>query len=448
MNPLAALVLVVLCVVILTAPRRWALLALLTGALYVTQYEAISLLGLNLFSARLLELMLLARVLTRREWSFFNLNAIDRAVLLLYVYATVVFLLRSKDGQAYQVGGAVDAFLVYFSCRALIGSPEDFRWLLRSFVLLLIPFVLAVAIERLKGHSPLAFVGWGSQEGTWMRDGKVRCFGSFRNPTLLGTIGVSFIPIFVGMAFRPEDRNRAALGIALCLTIVWAANSGGPVSGVAFGAFAWLFWKVRTKMRAVRWGIVAFISLAAILMKAPVWYLVAHVSEITGGDGWHRAFLMDVSFQNLGKWWLAGMPITDTISWFPYSLAATNGADITNQFVGFGITAGVGALALFILLLARAFSALGKALHAVRTASMQPDEDEFLLWGLGAMLAAHIINWLGITYFDQIYVFWFVQLAAISTLSDWYLKKTSEAGPETQEEETGSELQKQPVTAQ
>ena len=151
---------------------------------------------------------------------FFNLNAIDRAVLLLYVYATVVFLLRSKDGQAYQVGGAVDAFLVYFSCRALIGSPEDFRWLLRSFVLLLIPFVLAVAIERLKGHSPLAFVGWGSQEGTWMRDGKVRCFGSFRNPTLLGTIGVSFIPIFVGMAFRPEDRNRAALGIALCLTTV------------------------------------------------------------------------------------------------------------------------------------------------------------------------------------------------------------------------------------
>jgi len=193
-------------------------------------------------------------------------------------------------------------------------------------------------------------------------------------------------------------------------------------------------------MRVLRWGIVAFIALAAVLMKAPVWYLIAHVSAITGGDGWHRAHLMEACFNDLGKWWLAGMPLTETLDWFPYSLLANNGADITNAFVSFGIVAGVGALGLFILVLKRAFSALGMALQAVRDASPQPAEAEFFLWGMGCMLAAHVVNWVGITYFDQTYVFWFAQLAAISTLSDWFLKKPSEASWETEEEEAGSVL--------
>jgi hypothetical protein len=93
------------------------------------------------------------------------------------------------------------------------------------------------------------------------------------------------------------------------------------------------------------------------------------------------------------------------------------GADITNQYISFGVAAGLGAIALFILLLTRAFSNLGKALAAVRSSSHRPSEDEFLLWGLGVMLVIHIVDWFGITYFDQMYVIWFMQLATISSLS-------------------------------
>ena len=441
MNPISAIILVALCLMICGGSRRRALLVLFAGALYVPQSEGIHLLSLNLFSTRLLELALLARVISRREWSSFTLNAVDRAFLWLYIFSTVVFLLRSPDGQVFQVGVAVDAFIVYFCCRVLIDTPENFRWLLRSFVLLLIPFVLMVIIERARGDSPLAFIGWGSS-GAWLRDGKVRCFASFRHPSLLGTVGVGFIPILIGIAFNREDRRRAVLGIALCLIVVWATNSGGPISGVAFGCVAWLCWRFRRRMRAVRWGIVGFIAMAAILMKAPVWYLIARVSEFTGGDGWHRSYLMDVSFQHLGQWWFIGMPVDDTVDWFPYMLMATGGADITNEFISFGLTAGLGAVALFILVLTRAFTALGKALQAVRDASPQPADAEYLLWGLGAMLAAHIVNWFGITYFDQTYVLWFAQLAAISTLSDWYIKKSFEPASETEEEKTTPEMRK------
>jgi hypothetical protein len=202
-------------------------------------------------------------------------------------------------------------------------------------------------------------------------------------------------------------------------------------------------------MRTVRWGIVCFIVLAGMMMKAPIWYLVARVSQFTGGDGWHRSYLMDISYQHLSSWWLCGIPIEQTGDWFPYALEATGGADLTNQFISFGITAGLGAMALFIVLLKQAFSVLGNALRAVRAESFPSRDPELFLWGLGAMLAAHIVNWLGINYFDQTYFFWFAQLAAVSSLSEWYLKQASDIEEAAVEEKDGSEFEEAiPATAQ
>ena len=48
------------------------------------------------------------------------------------------------------------------------------------------------------------------------------------------------------------------------------------------------------------------------------------------------------------------------------------------------------------------------------------------------MLVVHIVNWFGITYWDQSYVIWFMQLAAVTGLSEACLKS-----PEVQLEETG-----------
>jgi hypothetical protein len=124
---------------------------------------------------------------------------------------------------------------------------------------------------------------------------------------------------------------------------------------------------------------------------------------------------MDVAFQNIHKWWFSGMPMIETADWFYYQV--NNTADITNQYLSFGLNAGLGAIVLFILVLKRAYSCLGDALAVVRLNSPKPSENEFLLWGFGALLATHIINWFGITYFDQIYVVWFMQLAAISSVS-------------------------------
>ena len=109
--------------------------------------------------------------------------------------------------------------------------------------------------------------------------------------------------------------------------------------------------------------------------------------------------------------------VDQTKDWFPYVIEITGGADITNNYLAFGLDAGLLAIALFIFLLIRAFRTLGQALAVVRSALPTANETEYFLWGLGCMLSVHISTWFGITYFDQIYVVWFMQLAAISSIS-------------------------------
>ncbi len=40
----------------------------------------------------------------------------------------------------------------------------------------------------------------------------------------------------------------------------------------------------------------------------------------------------------------------------------------------------------------------------------------------------HIVNWFGVCYFDQIYLVWFMQIAAVSSLSHAGAIKTDRVG--------------------
>jgi len=401
-------------------------MATIAGVLYLTQGQQLQIAGFNLYALRFVEIAGFIRVLSRREFSFSQVNALDRSFILLYFYMTIVFLLRSKDGQANQIGTMVDACFCYFTFRGLLGNSQDLNWFLRAFLILLLPYTLLVLYESLSGQNLFSYLGASAIDSSnWIRGGRVRCWGSFRHPSLLGTLGASFLPIYAGKWFAKTDRKTAALGVILCSIIVWTTNSGGPVSCVAIGIVGWALWVARNKMQLFRRTLVVMIIVIGFLMKAPIWYLPARVSSLTGGDGWHRSYLMNVAFENIDKWWFAGMSLGETAGWFPYDIGGTGGADITNLYLSFGMTAGVFAAILFIVLLTKAYKVLGRSLMLVRSNQEKSQEIEFLLWGMGVVLAVHIFNWLGITYFDQTAAIWFMQLAIISNLSEEITKQYS-----------------------
>lgn len=416
MNAISISILVILVAVVLFAPRRWAMLAMAAGTLYLTQGNAIEILGLNLFAVRFLEMASFARVMARREFTLSKLNEMDRPFIILYLYTTIAFVLRSDAGQAYQIGLVVDAILCYLIFRGLIEGMDDLRWFLSVFVILLIPYVALLVAEMHTGQNPFSMLG-GKVPTEMLRGDRLRCIGSFRHPSLLGSLGASLLPLYIGLSFSRPRRLYAVVGIIVSLAVVGFSNSGGPLTFAAFGVLGWSLWSFRERMREIRRVAVASIIALALVMKAPIWYLPTHITFLTGGDAWHRSYLIDVAVRHRHEWWLWGMAGSKTSDWFAYALATNAGADITNQFIAFGLSAGLMAIVLFIWLLIRAFRSLGKSLTAVRLASPMPCETEYLLWGLGVMLAGHIANFTAITYFDQFYVIWFMQLAWISTLT-------------------------------
>ena len=73
-----------------------------------------------------------------------------------------------------------------------------------------------------------------------------------------------------------------------------------------------------------------------------------------------------------------------------------------------------------------------------------------MLWGMGVMLTTHVTNFFGISYFDQSFFFWSLQLALISTLSQRILdtppeEKTAETSREDATMGEGAVIEYQPL---
>jgi hypothetical protein len=418
MNILGAFMLFGAAAIVLgSGSRRYALLAMVAGSIYVTEGQGINVAGFSIFSTRILEIAGLVRIVLRGELPLGHLNRIDKAVVIFNVFAVLVYCLRSSTNLANEIGMSLDWILAYFIFRSLLGGLEDLRWFLRSFVLLLLPYVFLVLLERHLGRSLWSSMGGLTASADWTRNGVLRCAGSFRHPSLMGSLGASFLALYLAMVWSNVDRPLACVGAALCLLLVWASNSGGPVNFAAVSILGWAFWKFRAKVKWIFRGLFCMLVLVALVMKAPIWFLLDRFSDITGGDGWHRAELIDQAVNHFGQWWFAGRDLVKTTSWFPYLLPDVDSADICNQFILIGLQAGVAAIALFIALLTFVFKSIASAFEKVRSNGTYPHHTEFYLWGLGVLLLGHISNWLGITYYDQFYVIWALQLAAMVSVS-------------------------------
>lgn len=416
MNPIGGIILLVLIGVVVGGSRRHALLAMLAGILYLTQGVQIQVGGVSMFATRFLCVAGILRIAARGELSLGVWTGIDRAFFILHGYTTAVFLLRSDDGQMFQVGLAVDAVLSYLIFRSLLRDFDDLRWLIRTSLLLLVPFFLVLVVERVARHNMFTIIGAREVTDNFSRGDRPRCFGTFGHPSLLGTLGASFLPLFVALRMV-GNRREATVGIFISLGVVFMSNSGGPLNAMAFGILGWCCWKWREGMRNLRWMLVISIAVIASIMESPIYYLPARLSSFTGGDGWHRSYLIEQFFGHWTEWILGGMPIRATASWFPYVIEGTGGADITNQFVKYGIDGGIGSMVLFTWLLKVTFSSIGEGLIRLRISPLPDLGAERLMWSIGVVIVVHLATWFGITYFDQTSLLWHLHLAAASTLS-------------------------------
>lgn len=427
MNILVVTILIILIFLILLADQKWAALAVIAGVIYLTQVD-ITIGGFNFTPIRFIEIAAALRVLMRREFSLSEFTTVDKYFLIFNVTYLLFFFVDAllhpiiKENLWYQIGYFVDGSLSYFIFRGLLKDPIIFRNFLKSVAYLIVPFTALITIEALSGKNLFTVMG-GVPSSPILRDGYYRCQGSFRISITAGSFGATLIPLFLYLTTK--ERLRGVIGTMSCLIIVIASHSSGPLMGLAGGLIAWFLWPWRKRMRVLRWLMAGAVILLNEIMKAPVWFIIARISDVIGGDGWHRANLIDKFIRHFNQWWIMGMPLEKTADW-----AATRmpwgAVDVTNQYVFIGLNGGLISLLLFILFLAKCYKSLGKSMSRIRTVRYGRRDDELLLWALGSVLFSHTLNLIAVTYWDQFFVVWCMTLAVIAGVSAYYLCELSD----------------------
>jgi hypothetical protein len=413
-SPVALVSLLVLGYLIWSLPRRYAVSPLLVMVGFMPMGQQLDVAGLHFYLFRILLVVGMVRIKVRGELSRFTWTRNDK-YFAWWVVVSVIFgtlVKPSTEMLVSRLGDAFNAVACYFFVRCVVVDLDDVIASVRTLACVCVPVAVLMFVERVTMHNPLSFFS-GVPEISAIRDGHVRSQGAFRHAILAGTFGATLFPLFVGLWFDKSRRRWVAgAGVVASLVIVGTAGSSGALMAVGGGVIGLALWKWRTKMRFVRRGTLLIIIALAMVMNAPVWYLFARVSDIVGGGGWHRAFVIDTAVAHFNEWWLFGT--TYTAHWGPGGeviAANPDMMDLTNQFVVEGVNGGVLKLALFIAVIVGCFKIVGRRVRE-EEGNLFPG---MLFWSMGASLFAHCLSFMSVPYFDQMIIIWFWLLAVISS---------------------------------
>jgi hypothetical protein len=404
---------VIFSIGVLFSTRRVAALGVMATVCYITIGHQFVVAGLNLTALRIVLMVGLVRIIIRGELRDLKLNRIDRLLIAFLSVVTLFATLRESKMEVliYQCGVSYNILLSYFLFRIFLNNCKNVDEFLHSLASLIAPLAIFMIVQSITGTNFLP--GSFDLPETYIRGGRIRCQGNFLGPITAGIFGATLMPMFVSILGNSDRHCTAIIGVLSAIAITYTSNSSGPLMAFLTGLMGLVFWQLRERMKMVRWGIVAALLCLIFIMEAPIWYLPAKIGGLTGGDGWHRSYLINQAIRFFPDWWLLGT--SETGHWMPYSMS-WGGADITNQYILAGIDGGLVGLILFVLIIIFCFKNIGMALRQSRT---KAPSKEFFFWCLGSVLFAHVVTFFSVTYFDQMGTVWWAFIGIISsTTSD------------------------------
>ena len=405
MSPLGLAAMVIAIVLILALRRKWVIVPFLFFAFLVPLGQQLTIGGFHLFAHRMVILCGCLRFLLKRSSTQSLLaggfTSIDKVFLVWALCRAAAFVLLYREGGAVvnQVGFLWDALGGYFLVRCLIRSADDIRRVAIAFVGVALIMAACMLYEHYKVQNVFALL-MGGRVAPNIRNGSIRCRGVFEQEIIASTFGGTLVPLFLWLWIGAKARATAFLGLIASLIITITASSSTGISAAAVGVGTLCLWPLRQHVRWMLWGLVAAILGLQIVMKSPVYFLLARVDFVGGSTGWDRANLIDQCVRHFSSWWLVGTADNDQWGFYTW--------DLCNQFVAEAVQGGLATLILFCALISRCFRKIGAARKIAGNRSQ-----EWLLWTGGCILCAHIAGFFGISYFDQMKYWWYLTLAMI-----------------------------------
>ena len=359
-----------------------------------------------------------AKITSHSEVFSGGITRLDTLVILFSIFTAVNSLLLWRDSGMLikQAGDLYTVFGIYFLMRHLIRDAGDVERAVRTLAYIALAVAAIMSYEQLTGHNPYALLGGAKAsyygEGL-LRQERQRSLAGFGHPLLAGTFGAILMPLFIGLWLKDKKNLKIAfLGVVGCTVIVWAAASSTPMLAYAAGLIALCMWPLRNLMRPIRWGIVVTLVSLHMVMKAPVWQLIARVDLIGGSSSDHRYQLVNQCIRHFQDWWLYGVKDTGVWGWGMW--------DTANQYVSVADSTGLLPLILFVAILVYGFRYMGTA----RRVWTETKNMSLYAWSLGAAMFANTVAFFGISYWDQTQVVWYTFLAILATT---FLAATAES---------------------
>lgn len=429
LNPIAILAFTFLSLFVVSFPRRQVLFPIFALICLMPMGQEFVVLNLHFPLFRVLLLLATIRVLMRGEYRDLAWTKVD-SIFVFWAFVAIPLGALADPSTALlgnRLGDTYNAALMYFVVRCAVRDRDDIWSNITSLAFLSLPLAALMLYEHSTGHNLLAVMG-GVPELTQMREGQLRCQGAFRHPLLAGAFGATQFPLFLALFLSGRGRPLLALfAMAASIVIVVTASSSGALLAFGCGLLGLCGWSLRFRMKGIRWTALLVLVALASVMNAPVWYLFARLSDVVGGGGWHRAWLVQQAVDHFNEWWLFGT--TYTAHWGPSGAVIAEDPkmmDITNHYIMEGVRGGMLRLTLFVAMLAVSFGSVGRF---VKTREVEGIRQNFVIWALGVSLFAHCVTFLSVNYFDQLILVLFWLLATIASISEPALHVRAETAP-------------------
>jgi len=405
LNPLVAVWLLIAIMLILTLPRRSVITCFLVSCLCIPVAQVVVVGGLHFTVLRILILAGLVRRVKDGQSSSGKFpggfNGLDQVVVLWTVSALIILSLQWMDTQAliHNLGDFVDALGGYLVVRFLIPDGEAIRRAITVLAVICAVQGVCMVNEQITHINVFSYIGGPG----WItiRDGKLRSEGVM-GCIYAGAFAGASIPLFIWLWTGGKSRIAACAGFVGATAMAIASNSSTSLLALGGSLLGLAFWPLRKQMRLIRWGFSLTLVALHLVMKAPVWALIARVDLTGSSSGFHRFMLVDNCIRHFSDWWLLGYKFYNDWGWDMW--------DLCNQFVVAALTGGLLTLVFYIAIFTRSFGAIGTARKQVNGNRGK----EWLLWCLGSDLFANVVAHFGINYMAQMMMTLFPLLAFIS----------------------------------
>lgn len=407
MAPLGIALVLLMGLAMVLLPRRWAIIPMLIVACFIPSSQKIAVLTLDFNVIRIMVLFGVFRLYCKKEYAGFTWKTIDKVLLAWVMSSTLIYTLQQGTFSAFvnRLGFAFDASGMYFLFRCLIQNWEDISRITLGCVLISIPVALFFLLENRTGHNMFSVFG-GVPEITVIREGRLRCRGAYAHPIIAGCFWMCLVPFFVAYWRKSaKDWIWAMIGVAASLVIVVCCSSSTPVMGAVSAMFGGLFFFLRNQMHFVRWGVFLILIALHTVMNKPVWHLISRVSAVGGSTSYFRYMLIDSAIKHFREWVLIGT--NSTAHWF------WGAQDLCNHYVLEGVEGGFLTLCLFIAVIVIAFRDVGR----IWRSQIRNPYYLAISWAFGVSLFVHCMNFIGLSYFGQMWIPWYLLLAMIGSMT-------------------------------